>query len=286
MNELVLSIFPGIDLLGRAFEEEGFCVVRGPDVLWGGDIRNFHPPSGVFDGIIGGPPCQEFSRMRHLVKHQGYNMRFGNLIPEFERVVFEAKPRWFLMENVMDAPIPSVIHYLTCPIIMSDKWVGGIQPRRRRISFGTPDGQDLQRYIEWALLMRPEAEFGLTILAGHDFAPGQRQSILADSRRIPVKLLGGGIPKRSVLSSGIGVHGGGRVDGFEGGHLPGSNNQSIEDACDSMGLPRDFTEDMPFTKHGKRLIIGNAVPMPMGRAIAKAIKKIYPEMPISTPQQQ
>ena len=33
---LVLSIFPGIGLLDMAFEEEGFCIVRGPDLLWGG----------------------------------------------------------------------------------------------------------------------------------------------------------------------------------------------------------------------------------------------------------
>ena len=52
---VVLSLFPGIGLLDQAFEEEGFCVVRGPDLLWGGDIRRFHPPAGVFDGIIGGP---------------------------------------------------------------------------------------------------------------------------------------------------------------------------------------------------------------------------------------
>ena len=36
---LVLSLFPGIGLLDMAFELEGFCVVRGPDVLWGGDIK-------------------------------------------------------------------------------------------------------------------------------------------------------------------------------------------------------------------------------------------------------
>jgi DNA (cytosine-5)-methyltransferase 1 len=40
---LVLSLFPGIGLLDMAFEEEGFCVVRGPDLLWGGDIRSFRP---------------------------------------------------------------------------------------------------------------------------------------------------------------------------------------------------------------------------------------------------
>lgn len=64
MSGLVLSLFPGIGLLDRAFEEEGFCVVRGPDLLWGGDVRRFHPPAGLFAGIIGGPPCQAFSQLR------------------------------------------------------------------------------------------------------------------------------------------------------------------------------------------------------------------------------
>jgi DNA (cytosine-5)-methyltransferase 1 len=68
---LVLSLFPGIGLLDRAFEEVGFCVVRGPDVLWGGDIHRFRPPAGRFDGVIGGPPCQAFSVLRHLVEQNG-----------------------------------------------------------------------------------------------------------------------------------------------------------------------------------------------------------------------
>jgi DNA (cytosine-5)-methyltransferase 1 len=69
--QLVLSLFPGIGLLDMAFELEGFCVVRGPDVLWGGDIRRFHPPSGKFDGVIGGPPCQAFSKLANIVKAAG-----------------------------------------------------------------------------------------------------------------------------------------------------------------------------------------------------------------------
>lgn len=86
---LVLSLFPGIGLLDMAFEEAGFCVVRGPDVLWGGDVKRFHPPAGVFQGVIGGPPCQAFSRLQHLVQHNGLT-KAENLIPEFERVVSEA----------------------------------------------------------------------------------------------------------------------------------------------------------------------------------------------------
>ena len=60
---LVLSLFPGADLLGRAFEEAGFVVVRGPELMFGQDIRSWHSLPGKFDGVIGGPPCKMFSRV-------------------------------------------------------------------------------------------------------------------------------------------------------------------------------------------------------------------------------
>lgn len=94
----VLSLFPGIGLLDMAFEQEGFCVVRGPDVLWGGDIRRFHPPAGKFDGVIGGPPCQCHSNASHIGGSDA-----EDLIPEFVRVVEEARPAWVVMENVPPA---------------------------------------------------------------------------------------------------------------------------------------------------------------------------------------
>jgi DNA (cytosine-5)-methyltransferase 1 len=62
--ELVLSLFPGIDLLGRGFEAEGYCVVRGPDKIFGGDIHAFHALPGRFDGVIAGTPCQDYSTAR------------------------------------------------------------------------------------------------------------------------------------------------------------------------------------------------------------------------------
>lgn len=110
---LLLSIFPGVDLLGAAFEEvwPEACVVRGPDPIFGGDIRAFHPPAGAFAGVFGGPPCQSFSPLANLVRAKGHEPRFGNLIPEFERVVAEAEPLWFLMEEVPQAPIANVPGY-------------------------------------------------------------------------------------------------------------------------------------------------------------------------------
>ena len=46
-----------------------------------------------------------------------------------------------------------------------------------------------------------------------------------------------------------------------------------------QGLPDDFLEDAPFTATGKQKAIGNGVPLPMGRAIAAAVLKAFPEDP-------
>src|ERR1700728_3530742 len=98
--KLVLSIFPGIDLLGRAFEEEDFCLVRGPDLIFGGDIRRFRVPRGRFDGIIGGSPCQDFSVLRRC-EPTGYGLQ---MLREFQSVVLAAQPDWFVIENVPSVP--------------------------------------------------------------------------------------------------------------------------------------------------------------------------------------
>lgn len=222
MDQLVLSCFPGIGLLDRAFEEEGFCVVRGPDLLWGGNIKTFHPPAGKFDGVIGGPPCQIFSILRHLNPLSGQKQ--GNLIPEFERVLTEAQPEWFLMENVSAAPLPVVQGYLIWDAEIDNRWVGGEQQRRRRFSFGTRDGRALA--VDVVALEHPE--HAVSVLAGH------------------------------------GPLGKGR------GH---SVRRPIEEAARLQGLPANFLADAPFTMAGKYQLIGNGVPLPTGRAIARAVKR-------------
>jgi len=331
-TQVVVSIFPGIDLLGKAFEQEVcetcgksiFTVVRGPDPLWGGDIRNFHVPAGRFDGVIGGPPCQHWTRLMFLNPNAGKGM--GWVVNEYARVVEEAQPEWFVMEEVLYAPMPLVPGYHVWDVVLSDDEVGGVQPRTRRISFGTHDGRMLHvvRHEKnangrAATVMATDSDIAyeeaervtgkpprkhsvMTARIGITFTDGQlpenrrKQSVLADSRAVPVKQLAGGKEKRSVLSSGVGSHGGGRAEGFEGGKLPGGRksalaghgplhsgpwkgeatepgtNLSIEDMCEYQGLPRDFTEHMPFTASGKRAAIGNGVPLPMGRAIARAVK--------------
>jgi len=134
MMGLVLSLFPGIGLFDMAFEQEGFCVVRGPDVLWGGDIRRFHPPAGRFNGVIGGPPCQAHSIFRRLAEHQSRKVA-EDLIPEFCRCAAEAAPQWFVMENVPAAPDPRVEGYAVHGFALNNRWLGEPQNRLRKFWF-------------------------------------------------------------------------------------------------------------------------------------------------------
>lgn len=214
--------------LDLAFEIEGFCVVRGPDLLWGGDIQRFHPPAGTFDGVIGGPPCQAHSRLRHLVEAKGLSVA-PDLIPEFCRCVNEAQPSWYLMENVPAAPVPCVPGYKWQDQIIEDSWVGGLTSRRRRFTFGSRDGRPLV----------------VPTLALHTVDP--EPAVCGDSRSIPVGKGGSGKPKTTRRK-----------------------RRSLDEMKRLQGLPDDY--DLPgFSQSEKYKALGNGVPLPMGRAIARAI---------------
>lgn len=132
---LILSLFPGADLLGRGFEAEGLCVVRGPDIVWGSDVREFHPPSGKFEGVIGGPPCQDFSCARRSPA-TGYG---DEMLREWVRVVTSACPMWFLMENVPGVPDIQVPGYRVQRLNLAASECGGRQRRNRCFQFGSRD---------------------------------------------------------------------------------------------------------------------------------------------------
>ena len=245
MIGLVLSLFPGIGLLDMAFEEEGFCVVRGPDLLWGGDIRKFHPPGGRFDGVIGGPPCQYWSRLRHIVEQNGYQTA-PDLIPEFERCVSEASPEWFVMENVEAAPLPRVLGYSIHAQILRDAWVGGVTSRLRQLSFGSKTPH--KWHIETRALHCPNPEHSAMASGG--------------GRPVPIAVGGSGKVKRSHKSA-LKNYGYKTAKAFE-------NHKRLQ------GIPEDF-DLPPFTVSAKVKALGNGVPLPMGRAVARAVKEALQE---------
>lgn len=243
---LILSIFPGIDLLGRAFEEAGACVVRGPDVLWGGAVRGFHPPPPRFAGVIGGPPCQAFSSLRHIIKASGHQPRFGNLIPEFERVVAEARPGWWLMENVKGAPIPVVPGYSGWSTLLNNRQLGQKQNRVRRWTFGVPGPRYKVLMIETELWEHPEFEYAA--LCGHSGTLAR-----VDRRRVGKP---NSVREYRRASSCLGKN--------------VKSSQTFELLKCSQGLPETF--DLPgMTIAAKCRAVGNGVPMAMGRAVAKAV---------------
>jgi DNA (cytosine-5)-methyltransferase 1 len=131
VTELVLSMFPGVGLLDRGFEETGFCVVRGPDLIFGGDIFKFHAAAGHFSGVIGGPPCQKFS-----LSNRNRDIAGGMvLVNEYLRVIDESQPEWALMENVAGSPIVSIPGF-TCQVFtLNALHCGSSQHRLRKFHF-------------------------------------------------------------------------------------------------------------------------------------------------------
>lgn len=135
--ELILSLFPGADFLGRAFEASGFSVVRGPDTLWDQRIEDFHCRCpGRFDGIVGGPPCQNYSDAnRRRDTSEG-----DRLVLEFLRLIDEARPSWFLMENVRNVPSVRIAGYSVQRLDITDCACGGRQRSLRHVQFGSQCG--------------------------------------------------------------------------------------------------------------------------------------------------
>lgn len=336
MMGLVLDLFPGLELLGRAFREAGFCVVSGPDKLWGEDVHDFHPPAGRFDGVIGGSPCQTFSALANLVRAKGLEPRFGNLIPEFERVVVEAAPLWFLHENVPAAPIPlpkgySVKDFTLCnSSIPGEDGLGQEQERVRRFTFGvrmfdsdvtgTRGAANLLRWIPRAALRLPACQ--RTGAVSRDDTRGKRDRERGWGEPRPGRVrthavqaeVGGGgrsWPKgsrarqpgvayddgpgtrdrirTSAVTADLGSDGGRRrtrqraITG--GGQNAGFPKEGTGGACRSIaemlrlqGLPGDLLDDAPFTAKAKRKLVANGVPMPLGRAVARAVVKALEEL--------
>jgi DNA (cytosine-5)-methyltransferase 1 len=224
---LVLSLFPGIGLLDQAFEEAGFCVVRGPDLLWGGDIRRFNPPSGRFNGIIGGPPCQRFSGLGNVNRARwGDDSVMPDMIPDFARCVLKASPGWFLMENVPAAPAPELLgYYEVVQRVLDNRWCGGEQRRRRRFTFGCRAKGIAERFH----------------VAGEVFAPLEERPTVVSTGQADWK----GSAQR--------------------------NRATIAYMAETQGIDPARFEHTPFTTTELRRAIANGVPLPMGRAVVKAV---------------
>ena len=85
--ETLRKNMPGVPIL-----EEDICKISTEKILEAGKLRPLEA-----DLVIGGPPCQSFSLAG---KRMGMNDERGMLVLEYIRVVREALPSVFIMENV------------------------------------------------------------------------------------------------------------------------------------------------------------------------------------------
>jgi len=228
LNNLVLSLFPGIGLFDLAFEEAGFCVVRGPDLLWGGEVRRFHPPRGVFTGLIGGPPCQRYSTASEIA-----GTHAENLIPEYVRVWEESGRPWSVMENVSGALNHPSIQQDWHPARLRDWDCGGLTARKR--AFWT--------WPFWIMDPSPRpGEPSLSVMAT-TWKRGK-----SDSQYVKDK-------------------------GFLPGDLPIEEYARLQGAEEIGASLIRHKASRAFATH----VLGNGVPLAMGRYIARAVKANFLE---------
>ena len=313
--KLVLSLFPGVGLLDRAFEEEGFTIVRGPDLIFGGDVRRFCPPRGVFAGVLGGPPCPDFSTARREeVKLDGYGVE---MLGEFARIVDCAEPLWWIMENVPSVPDVAVPGYQVQRIDVDNGWFAE-QRRLRVIQFGRAmaiDAEDGDRrpqlepwMIEWIrqpgcwdvvpedVQNRPDINFerdvDQLVASVVEAGTSSRRSVNSRAEKIAPELRPA-VSLRSLKREPAAVSPVGLPLDIPRGEVShdaepavlgsGGDTRSFRERCRLQGLPDEY--ELPFfTEKARCQAVGNGVPLPMGRTIARAVlASIYGESGAATP---
>jgi hypothetical protein len=65
----------------------------------------------------------------------------------------------------------------------------------------------------------------------------------------------------------------GAVTSSDGGASVRMRRYRLPEACRLQGLPEDFLAEAPFTAQGKLQVVANGVPLPLGRALACAVKQ-------------
>jgi len=144
--------------------------------------------------------------------------------------------------------------------------------RRRRFWFGVCDGPcpELRRWIDFAL---------------HEL-PDKSQAVSGDARSVPVALGGSGLRKQSAVTQRADSARGdvlervkeravtgrheGRVGTPEIDYL--APKRDLAEMLRLQGFPSQWLEHQPWTMSAKRKMIGNGVPLPMARALARAVR--------------
>lgn len=111
----------GFDCYGTDIVDVGY-----PYHLTLSDIKEYHPPQGI-SVIVQSPPCTEFSPLTMLSYKKGQRgppdpEKGVALVKEAMRVIKEAEPQYWLIENVWGS-MKYLVPFLDLPKVVVKPWV-------------------------------------------------------------------------------------------------------------------------------------------------------------------
>ena len=188
----VIDLFCGAGGLSAGFEQAGFTVLAGNDVMASagatfeathahakflhGEIQKFSASDflnaaglkkGELHCLIGGPPCQAFSVYNH---RRGLEDDRAHLFREYMRIVEGLYPAWVVLENVtgilsagggeaveaIHAEFEKLGYHIEMRVLKAEEY--GVPQERRRVIFL---GNRLQQPIKWPVPTHGASEDGL-----------------------------------------------------------------------------------------------------------------------------
>ena len=154
----ILSLFDGISCARVALERSKHIVERYfaseidkyaiqisqknyPDIIQLGSVVGLVPPKEI-DLLIGGSPCQDLSIAKN--NRKGLEGSRSGLFWEYVRILHEAKPKYFILENVNSMPREAkdiITKTLGVEPIMIDAALVSAQRRKRLFWVGKWNGE-------------------------------------------------------------------------------------------------------------------------------------------------
>jgi DNA (cytosine-5)-methyltransferase 1 len=122
-------------------------------------------------------------------------------------------------------------------MVFNNRWVGGEQNRLRAFCFGSLSSAGLSILPFLELSLFENQVWSPTVCASGSIKPGAPKD-----RQTRLKYHGW------------------------------KTAEALKESLRLQGLPDDFLSKAPFTLTGKHKVVGNGVPLPMGKAIAQAMR--------------
>ncbi|QBC44588.1 DNA cytosine methyltransferase [Iodobacter fluviatilis] len=289
----IVDLFCGVGGLSLGFQSAGFDIKASYD-SWEKAVAiyrdNFSHPVYKFDLsdsdkasesigllnpniIIGGPPCQDFS---HAGKRSEGTR--ANLTSSFATIVSTVRPEWFVMENVDRAQnssaykeardILKLAGYGLSENVLNASLCGVPQKRKRFFCIGKLGEIDgfmddflMSGLSEKAMTMRDYfgSELGLDHYYRHPRNYSRRGIFSMDEPAPTIRGVNRPVPPNYVKHDG------------DTSSLDGIRPLTTLERARVQTFPSDFS--WSGTKTDLEQMIGNAVPVELGKYVANAIKK-------------